>query len=458
MNEVELLRELRAGLPAARPESRAAARAGLVVRIGHAQHSHLPRASAWRGRRLRLVVAGVALAALLIALPLALFGGSGRVQPAVAQVLHRAAEVAAAQEPVVPGPEQYLYTRSKSAYLTASAYLPAGERHPCTPRSPCDATGAPEWSVLVPSTRESWISLDGSRQGRVREVIGKPRFVSADQRVGWLAAGKPPLPRAGRVEDSRLSGGSSDGSGLPTDPAALRGLIEAREIPGVEGPPGEAETFVLIGDMLRSGYLPPAVRAALYEVTAELPGVELLGEVEDPVGRPGIGVAFTDRERGTRHELIFDPETSALLGEQVSLTGSKELYDLDAPPGTVIGYAAYLESRVVDSVGEGAPRGAGAPESSNGCYDRPSLDANVTVKQGADPIATCAKLWREGVVDTTLRRLEREGRIGERPDKNSPDLVACKGPDAFVALVFPGPGPELCARLGLVPFDPSWRE
>ncbi len=356
MNEVELLTQLRDELPAARPEVRAAAQAALMTRIEHSAKSPRPSAALpwWRRPRLRLAAAAVCVAALLVALPIGIFGGGGKVQPAVAEVLRDAAEVAAIQEPVAPGPGQYLFTRSKSAYLSAVGYDPDD---PACRRPPCEATKT--WSVLVPSVRESWISFDGSRRGRVRAVSGKPRFVSADQRAGWVAAGSPPLPRAGQVEDSGLSGGGMlDASGLPTDPVELRHLIEARKIRGVEGPPGEAETFTLIGDMLRETYLPSGVRAAIYRLTAELPGVELLGEVHDPVGRPGTGIAFTDRKRGTRHELIFDPETSALLGERESIVRSAP-YGFKAPSGTPIGYAAYLESKVVDSVGHGAPAGAG---------------------------------------------------------------------------------------------------
>lgn len=449
MDEVQLLRELRADLPTARDESRAAARAGLLARIEHAKRPARSRvAPPWRRPRLRLAAIGVALAALLVALPIGIFGGGGEVQPAVAQVLRQAAVVAAAQEPVAPGPGQYLFTRSKSAGLQATGYNPRCETNPCDREHPWEVTD--EWSVLLPRLREAWISFDGSRQGRVREVTGKPRFVSAGQRAGWVAAGSPPLPKAGRVEDSTLSGGGGflDAADLPTEPAALRRLIEAREIPGVEGPPGEAETFVLIGDMLRETYLPPAVRAAIYELTAELPGVELLGEVRDPVGRPGTGIAFTDRKRGTRQELIFDPDDSTLLGERVSIVRSGA-FGFDAEPGTPIGYAAYLESKVVDSVGQGAPAGAGAPDTTVYCYDGAARH-DTTIVHGADPIATCAELWREGVIDTRLRRLEREGRIDERRWRESPRLVACTE-DGTPALVFPGSGPEVCRRLGLVP-------
>jgi len=383
---------------------------------------------------LRLAAAGVCAAAFLIALPIGIFGGSGKVQPAVAQVLRDAARVAATQEPVAPGPGQYLFTRSKDAYLSAVGYDPDD---PDCQRPPCEATET--WSVLVPSVRESWISFDGSRRGRVRAVSGKPKFVSAGQRAGWVAAGSPPLPRAGQVEDSGLSsGGMLDASVLPTDPVELRHLIEARKIRGIEGPPGEAETFTLIGDMLRETYLPSDVRAAIYRLTAELPGVELLGEVHDPVGRLGTGIAFTDRKRGTRHELIFDPATAALLGERESIVRSAP-YGFKAPPGTPIGYAAYLESRVVDSVGQEAPAGAGGFDHSVGCYAQASLHSNTAIVHGADPIATCAEIWREGAMDTSR-------------GPSSPHLVACAYEGSPVALVFPGSGSAVCRHLGLVPF------
>jgi hypothetical protein len=446
MNEIELLRQLRAGLPSARSEKRAAARAALMTRIESVGQPARPRVTRlWRRPRLALALAGVAFAALLVALPIGILGGSGKVEPAVARVLHQAAEVAAAQEPIAPGRGQYLYTRSKDAYLRAFAYNPACGRF-------CDASNT--WSLLVPSERESWVSFDDSLRGRVRTVSGKPRFLSADQRAGWVAAGSPPLSRPGRVEDSAVSGSGMpfDPAELPTDPAELREMLEAREIPGIGGPPGEAETFVLIGDMLRGTYLPSALRAAIYELTAELPGVALLGEVEDPVGRAGIGIAYTDERRGTTHELIFDPNTTTLLGERDSLARSGA-YGFEAPPGTTIGYAAYLESKVVDSVGERPPAGAGGLDMSVGCYDTASLHTDTTIAHGADPIATCAQLWHEGVVDTRLRRLEREGKIEPRAHRSAPPLVACAYEGSSAAHVFPGTGPAVCRRLGLVPWQ-----
>ncbi len=433
MNEIDLLRELRGDLPPARPEQRAAARAGSAGEgpAARQSRSHPSRPSLGgaqaAARCRRRLPRGAAHRASI-----GIFGGGGKVQPAVAEVLGKAAAVAATQEPVAPGPGQFLFTRAKSAYLSSVAYTPGGCR-----RAPCEATA--EWSVLVPSEAETWVSFDDALRGRTRTVSGKPRFVSASQRAGWIAAGSPSLPKAGTVEDSSVSGSGMpfDASKLPTDPAALRELIEARKIRGVSGPPGEAETFTLIGDMLRRTYLPAAIRAAIYRLTAELPGVELLGEVEDPAGRPGIGIAFTDRRRGTRHELIFEPKTSALLGERESLVSSRA-YGFTAPAGTVIGYATYLESKIVDSVGQQPPAGAGRLDMSVGCYGGASLHASTAILHGRDPVAVCAKLWREGVIG----------------DGSSSHLVACAAAGSSVAQVFPGPGSAVCRRLGLVP----WKE
>lgn len=451
MNEIDLLRGLRSGLPGPRPEKRAAARAALIAQVtSPQQRARVTRRLPWRTRRARIAVAAVAFAALAVVVSLTDLG-KGDTEPAAAQILHQVADVAAQQPELRPGPGQYLYTRSRNAYLSATGYNPRCRVHPCDRERPWEVTE--EWSVLVPSEHESWVSFDGSRRGRVRTVTGEPRFVSAGQRAGWVAAGKPQLPRGGQVDDTTLSGSVLlNGEDLPTDPVALRRSIEAREIRGVEGPPGEAETFTLIGDMLRGTYLPSAVRAAIYEATAELPGVTLLGEVKDPIGRPGTAVAYTDRRRGIRHELILDPETSVLLGERDSLVRSGA-YGFKAPRGTPIGYAAYLESKVVDAVGQRAPKGAGAPDRSVGCYEEASVHGSAAIVHGTDPVATCAKLWREGVLGLRLRRLERKGQIDMRPWRGSPPLVACVREGVAGTHVFPGFDSAICGRLGLQPAE-----
>jgi hypothetical protein len=111
------------------------------------------------------------------------------------------------------------------------------------------------------------------------------------------------------------------------------------------GAPGNAETFTIIGDMLRETYAPSKLRAALYRIVANLPGVEYVGRATDDAGRTGIGVAFPNENGGVRQELVFDPITSQLLAERSVLTQDAQ----EGPAGAVMESATYLVSGVVNS-------------------------------------------------------------------------------------------------------------
>ena len=83
-------------------------------------------------------------------------------------------------------------------------------------------------------------------------------------------------PYTGQRTDETFKAGELhylDLSNLPTDQSELRTLIEERRVEG--GPSGDWETFAIIGDLLRETYASPELRSALYQVAANLPGVEL---------------------------------------------------------------------------------------------------------------------------------------------------------------------------------------
>jgi hypothetical protein len=68
--------------------------------------------------------------------------------------------------------------------------------------------------------------------------------------------------------------------------------------------------------------LPPRLAAALYRVIARLPEMRLIGATRDPLGRPGVAVAFLGGGGKGHAELIFDRGTGAYLAErQVSASG-----------------------------------------------------------------------------------------------------------------------------------------
>lgn len=94
---------------------------------------------------------------------------------------------------------------------------------------------------------------------------------------------------------------------LPTEAGALE--RELRDGIDGAGPDDDSELFVIVGDLLRESPAPPALRKALWQVAARIPGIELVGEVTDHAGRPGVAV----ERHGTRY--VLDPSDGRLLEE-----------------------------------------------------------------------------------------------------------------------------------------------
>jgi hypothetical protein len=304
-----------------------------------------------RPRRRTVIAIAAAGLAIAIAVPIALPSGiTGGADPAAAAVLHRVALRAAQQPPdPAPLPGQYLYTRSESA---STFLFVVGDGHTLF--------------FHQPLIRASWIGPDGS--GRILSTAGEVTFLAEKDRATWIAAGSPDLCAdvcEGQTRDEPFGPGElaiRKVPDLPTDPEELLELLERREIVG--GPSGDWETFAIIGDLLRETSLQPKERAALYQVAAELPGVELVGRVMDGSGRPGVAVAYTrtNTDAPSRHELIFDPMTAELLGENEVLVadstvdvesgGPSAIYGGVGPAGTKTYSTAYLVSVIVDSTSE----------------------------------------------------------------------------------------------------------
>jgi hypothetical protein len=291
-------------------------------------------------RRSRLIFGGLAAAAAAaIAVTLIVPDVSGRPRPwlgsrTLSGALGKLALVALSQPPAQPpGPGQYQYTDSRS--LSSSQTFDSPKIF---------------YTVTFRLHRQIWIGSNGS--GRIKESPSHPHFLTAKDRARWIAAGRPSLgirPTDERFGPHQLTLGPVNLFKLPTNPARLAALLTARKIES--GPPGPAEDFVQIGDLLRETDAPPALRASLFKVAERLPGVRLLGSVTDRAGRRGIGIAYfsyppKDKYPGQygKSELIFDPKTSALLGEQTVLVNSR------TRTSTVTSWTVYLKTGVVDSV------------------------------------------------------------------------------------------------------------
>jgi hypothetical protein len=282
-----------------------------------------------RRRRARVAVGAIAATVVAAAvLTQALPGGVDHATPAAAAELSRLAAKAATL-PVVakPGPGQFQYTESIGVTSMTSV-------------------GTSVYSANLRDHRQIWIGSDGS--GRIVESQTDPTFPTPEDRANWVAAGRPSLtngPSDETFAPGQLSvGPSKDLWTLTTNVDELAAQLSSRQIEG--GPPGAAEDFVQVGDLLRETAAPPALRAALFQVAARIPGVRLVGTVVTPSGQRGTAIALTGagpRGLETRHELIFDPVTSALVGEE------DVFVDPTTHAETDLTWTSYLASGVVDS-------------------------------------------------------------------------------------------------------------
>lgn len=274
-----------------------------------------PRSPARRARRRGVVVAGLTLVAAAVLLVVLMMPAGVPRAPASSA---RAALETAAREAV------------SSVPLTAGGYLSvredfqvAGVFH--------EASGA-SFHYRLDGT-DTWY-MDAHGVGQEQLQVGGASFPSAADQAAWAAAGSPVLgadlrlterlplsPAQSRAVQDQHGIGAAPAQptvipyvavqALSSDPATLeRQLIDEFE----SGYSDPSQTLVLAGAILEEGATGPQ-RQALFEMVAALPGVVNDGSVTtDVTHQRGVGVSVA--EGGWRNELIFDPNTSAVLEER----------------------------------------------------------------------------------------------------------------------------------------------
>jgi hypothetical protein len=306
-------------------------------------------ASASRPRRRRasmaLVVAAAVLALALVATLVIVPTGSP--PPSAAAVLNEVAMVAASRpKGPVPHAHEYLYYEMTQGSVAAT---PASDGHA---------------SVLYRYTdaENTWVAPDGT--GRQRIAFAPGTVVLPSQRAQWNATRttvSPPstsdttfptnlptgIPTVGGplVHTTGTSYVLSylDINAFPTQPAALK-----RNIERYLAPSGAVSLFFFAGNALQVGAR-PALRAALFKVVEHLPGVTLLGRTKDASGRVGVGVALNSTPQ-LREILVFNPHTSAMLGDLTLTRKSTSVMGTVVPKGTLVGFTTYGSTGVTSSI------------------------------------------------------------------------------------------------------------
>ncbi|MDX5459674.1 CU044_5270 family protein [Micromonospora tulbaghiae] len=299
MDEMRLLQRLgdETELPA--DERLGAARTRLVGALTATEAAPVRRARrpAWR-----LVLTGVAtasvaasLAAVLVLAPDRIGGSAPAARADARQVLRDAAVTALRLPDVEPRPDQFVYTRSQNGR----------------------------------ELRESWASVDGTRDGLVVEYPagGRQEFVLPGCRDG----------RAKGYKGGQLMGTEpcvpepAYDPAVPTDATAMRAYLDKHR----SGEPGDVNAAAKDVLFLLDSYLRPRSRAALFEAAAATPGLKVVEKATDGAGRSGVGVSWPSPGSPALMVLVFDPRTYAFLGV-----------------GGEAGTSAVLSVAIVDQVGQ----------------------------------------------------------------------------------------------------------
>lgn len=280
MDEIQLVRGMVAetGLP--KSEDLSPVRERLLAA---ARAETLP--STARPRRRRFTIAGAvgiaaAIAAVVVVVP---FGGPSPSAHAEAiEVLHRAAAAVRGLPETPPRADQFVYTRTT---------------HP-------------------DGIREAWLSVDGTRDGAVRNDASESLIPLGGCRDGKEQVFKGGEPMPGRFSDCRPR--PAYRPDMPVDAAAMlaflnrNGTDDADRSSENDRPANGDDVAYLI----REHYLSPQSRAALFEALALMPTITLDHDEKDAAGRRGVQISWPDEGDHSGGELILDPVTYAVLGSE----------------------------------------------------------------------------------------------------------------------------------------------
>jgi hypothetical protein len=232
------------------------------------------------------------------------------------RLLANIATVASRQPaPLVRG-RQFVYIKSEVAFLVTSITIGQG------------GSPKPVNHLDKVHERQIWYSVSNlCRAGLLRE---------SGQDTA-LKASAVSCPDRGSLNDPTYRFLQS----LPTSPRALLQMIDTAERGHGQTP--DQEAFTTIGDLLRESIAPPRISAALYRAAALIPGVTVVRDATDAIGRHGVAVAFT--YGGVRSEWIFDPHTLQLIGEREAIVKT----------GAVVGETAIIVRAFVGRPGQLPP-------------------------------------------------------------------------------------------------------
>jgi hypothetical protein len=238
------------------------------------------------------------------------------------QLLDRISLAAAKAPHPTVRPGQYVYIESKAA----SVYL----------KHVGDETSLGSHPL---HRRQVWKSPDGTKGWLIDPSVN-------DGAEGETLSG---LDEQGNVPVAGLNAPSYDYlAALTTDPDRL--LARIYEETKGQGNSPDQQAFTTIGDLLGESYPPAKLYPALFKAAQKIPGVVVVPEAVDAVGREGVAVARLDEVGGQREEWIFDRKTHVFLGSRTVQIEERPEDEGLIEPGQVTDTHAVLKRAVVDGM------------------------------------------------------------------------------------------------------------
>jgi hypothetical protein len=339
MNDLDLIRALRADVAGPDPDQLARARHRLLARTAATPRERRRRG---RGRRLRWVPLTAALAVTLVIAvlevphaaspPRKALGSPAHLNNAV-QWLRAAAIHADADSASRPSPEQWIYSE------------------------------AVEQQVGSPVSRdENWIQFDGVKSaywqsGQLIVHSGPPQPGNEGSAMAAYEATATPMTSYDAL------------TSLPSDPQALLSVVDAQVAadPGSVAPAGASPQpnstraqleFDFLSQLLwqAAQAAPASAEATVFQAMATIPGVTAQAGVTDAAGRPAIALS----DAGDEQQLLFDPQTYQVIGLRTVSDGTwpanpaatKFATGKTLPEGTVVDSLALARVAFVAQPGQ----------------------------------------------------------------------------------------------------------
>ncbi|WP_309115331.1 CU044_5270 family protein [Saccharothrix sp.] len=273
MDDLKLVRDLADDTPLPTAADLAPARARLMTALAAEQSPRTRRNRGFVLAGASTLAAAAAVAAVVTLAPVDVVGGPAPAVAGAAEVLNQAAAKARTEPFVEPRPDQFLYARS--------------------------AGGG-----------ESWLSVDGTRDGAVSGPDGLTPLPGCRDGVRAVYKGTAILPNLSEPCEPDPAYKRD----LPTTADEMLAYLNAT----ASGGPGNINARGKDVMNLAGSLVKPDAKAALFEAAARVEGLEVVRNTQDTTGRPAVAIEWpapvAPGDKPQKTTLYFDPATYEYLG------------------------------------------------------------------------------------------------------------------------------------------------